>query len=110
MAILSATNGAGTMYSRQYGGLRRIRLALGPVQMVLQSIHDYMRAHDGEPPVRIELHPAVLDAFEDDLQRHYVDRKGAHVIQALFHMVPVVPHPHVEQPRLVTRSGGIRYL
>lgn len=86
------------------------KIALGSVEMVLQSIHDYMRENRGALPLKIELHPAVMADFFEDYRCTYAGHVGANTILELLREVPIMPCSQVEQPRLITRTGGIQYL
>jgi hypothetical protein len=86
------------------------KIALGPVHMVLQSIHDYMHESDGEPPLRIELHPRVMHDFLADLKTNYQNHSKASVIDELFRLVPIMPCMKADMPRLIARNGRVDYL
>lgn len=86
------------------------KIALGPVHMVLQSIHDYMHESDGEPPLRIELHPKAMQEFMTDLEFNYRSHAKVEVIDEIFRMVPVMPCINADGPRLIGRNGRVDYL
>lgn len=83
-------------------------IALGIKAMILDAIHRHMEKHDGKPPKRIEMNPAVHTDFVQSLGP--ADFTLTPSGFKTFHNVEIVSHRQTVGARLITCENEVEYL
>lgn len=84
------------------------RIALGPIGMLLDALHQHAQIHDGMPPRRIEIHSAVfaeLKAQPDILKFLTFTAE-----EYFFCDVPIIIDKLAVRPKIITCKNEVEYL
>jgi len=86
------------------------KIALGPALMFFHSIQEHRKRHHGRSPRKIEIHPAVMKDFRDQIRRDYPPRIQQEVENGSFFGVPILQNRHAQQPMLITHEGAVEFM